>query len=235
MRVAQPRALQTTASLCSRHCRQVRPAGVGRGVRHTTNSPLLRARISAAFIPSLSLLRYVPKAAPSARFARLRQTRAFSSALPDGWEAIRRRNGEVVYYNKDMRKTVRHLPGVSPQEVAPLKPTEPESKKDESLETAATTLPHHESTGNEVFVPINFATAMSVEGHDSQVVHIELEPEQCLRAETGAMIYMTEGVEMETTTAGGLGEGMKRMMTGENFFVSRFTYHGGGVMSLFNS
>ncbi|KAJ8578380.1 hypothetical protein ON010_g821 [Phytophthora cinnamomi] len=79
---------------------------------------------------------------------------------------------------------------------------------------------------------------MSIEGHDSQVVHltsscgvavvlqIELEPEQCLRAETGAMIYMTEGVEMETTTAGGFGEGMKRMMTGENFFVSRFTYHG---------
>ncbi|KAE9351932.1 hypothetical protein PR003_g4650 [Phytophthora rubi] len=173
-----------------------------------------------------ALLRYVPKAAPSARFARLRQTRVFSSALPDGWEAIRRRNGEVVYYNKDMRKTVRHLPGVSPQEVAPAKPTEPESKKDESDETAAITLPHHESTGNEVFVPINFDTAMSVEGHDSQVVHIELEPEQCLRAETGAMIYMTEGVEMETTIAGGLGEGMKRMMTGENFFVSRFTYHG---------
>uniref|UniRef100_H3G7Y8 Uncharacterized protein n=1 Tax=Phytophthora ramorum TaxID=164328 RepID=H3G7Y8_PHYRM len=55
---------------------------------------------------------------------------------------------------------------------------------------------------------------------------IELEPEQCLRAETGAMIFMTDGVEMETTTAGGFGEGMKRMMTGENFFVSRFTYHG---------
>eukprot|EP00644_Phytophthora_capsici_P016807 jgi/Phyca11/12079/fgenesh1_pm.PHYCAscaffold_95_\ len=56
---------------------------------------------------------------------------------------------------------------------------------------------------------------MSVEGHDSQVVHIELESDQCLRAETGAMIYMTEGVEMETTTAGGF-----------ELFVSRFTYHG---------
>ncbi|KAK1945273.1 Uncharacterized protein P3T76_003806 [Phytophthora citrophthora] len=130
--------------------------------------------------------------------------------------------GDVVYYNKDLRKTVRHLPGVTPPSVAAEKPSDSEPQK----ESEAVTLPHHESTGNEVFVPINFDTAMSVEGHDSQVVHIELEPEQCLRAETGAMIYMTEGVEMETTTAGGFGQGMKRMMTGENFFVSRFTYHG---------
>lgn len=39
---------------------------------------------------------------------------------------------------------------------------------------------------------------------------IELEPQQCLRAETGAMLYMTDGVEMETTTAGGFQQGVKR-------------------------
>ncbi|KAL3661430.1 hypothetical protein V7S43_013633 [Phytophthora oleae] len=167
-----------------------------------------------------AVLRFVPKAKVSTGHVRLIQARAFSSALPDGWEAITRRNGDVVYYNKDLRKTVRHLPGVTPSSVAAGNPSE--SRKD----SEAVTLPHHESTGNEVFVPINFDTAMSVEGHNSQVVHIELEPEQCLRAETGAMIYMTDGVEMETTTAGGFGEGMKRMMTGENFFVSCFTYHG---------
>ncbi|KAL4144326.1 hypothetical protein PRNP1_013462 [Phytophthora ramorum] len=170
-----------------------------------------------------ALLRYVP--AP-ARLARLSQARSLSSALPDSWEAIKRRNGDVVYYNADLRKTVRHLPGVNTQDMAVAKPTEFEAKEEENNEPKAATLPHHESTGNEVFVPINFDRAMSIEGHDSQVVHIELEPEQCLRAETGAMIFMTDGVEMETTTAGGFGEGMKRMMTGENFFVSRFTYHG---------
>ncbi|KAG3115029.1 hypothetical protein PI124_g1900 [Phytophthora idaei] len=172
-----------------------------------------------------AVLRFVPNVASSARLVRLHQARAFSSALPDGWEAIKRRNGDIVYYNKDLRKTVRHLPGVTPQAVAAAKSSEPKAKKEES-EANAATVPHHENTGNEVFVPINFDTAMFIEGHDSQVVHIELEPEQCLRAEIGAMVYMTEGVEMETTTAGGFGEGMKRMMTGENFFVSRFTYHG---------
>ncbi|KAI9989349.1 hypothetical protein PInf_019627 [Phytophthora infestans] len=163
--------------------------------------------------------------AASARLVHLNQARVFSSALPAAWEAIKRKNGEIVYYNKDLRKTVRQIPGVAPQTVDDLKSTEPEAKKEES-EAKSATVPHQENTGNEVFVPIDFDTAMSIEGHDSQVVHIELEPEQCLRAETGAMIYMTDGVEMETTTAGGLGEGMKRMMTGENFFVSRFTYHG---------
>ncbi|KAF4316780.1 hypothetical protein BBO99_00008463 [Phytophthora kernoviae] len=169
-----------------------------------------------------ALLQYAPKAAASARCVGLQQSRTLSSALPDGWETIKRRNGDVVYYNADLRKTVRHLPGVKPQDVAP---SQSEEKGEPERSTAAT-VPHHESSGDEVFVPIDFNTAMSIEGHDSQVVHIELEPEQCLRAETGAMIYMTDGVEMETTTAGGIGEGMKRMMTGENFFVSRFTYHG---------
>ncbi|GMF15465.1 unnamed protein product [Phytophthora lilii] len=145
-----------------------------------------------------AVLRYASKAAAPARLARLHEARAFSSALPDGWEAIKRRNGacssaepgekvsrsdwrnacsvaasagDVVYYNKDLRKTVRHLPGVSPQAVAAVKPSEPETKKEESEESKAATVPHHESTGNEVFVPINFDTAMSIEGHDSQVVH----------------------------------------------------------------
>ncbi|KAG7398825.1 hypothetical protein PHYBOEH_010339 [Phytophthora boehmeriae] len=160
------------------------------------------------------LLRYVPKATSSARCVGLQHTRTLSSALPDG---------DVVYYNAELRKTVRKLPGVKPHDVAP---SQSAAEKQEEPEQSTATVPHHESSENEVFVPIDFSTAMSIEGHDSQVVHIELEPEQCLRAETGAMIYMTDGVEMETTTAGGFGQGMKRMMTGENFFVSRFTYHG---------
>jgi uncharacterized protein (AIM24 family) len=33
-----------------------------------------------------------------------------------------------------------------------------------------------------------------------QIVTITLEPGQVLRAESGAMMYMTDGVEMNTTT-----------------------------------
>jgi uncharacterized protein (AIM24 family) len=47
-----------------------------------------------------------------------------------------------------------------------------------------------------------------------------------LRAESGAMMYMTNGVTMNTTTGGGLSEGFRRMMTGQNFFISDYTYEG---------
>ncbi|TMW56711.1 hypothetical protein Poli38472_006721 [Pythium oligandrum] len=162
-----------------------------------------------------------------ARSAQPACVRSFSSVLPDGWERITRRNGDVVYYNAELRRTVRELPGV-PREARVESPVaSPKDEKAPVEEPASTaTLPHHEPTENEVFVPIDFTKAISVEGHESQIVHVDLEPQQCLRAETGAMIYMTDGVEMETTTAGGFQQGLKRMMTGENFFVSRFTYRG---------
>jgi len=52
-----------------------------------------------------------------------------------------------------------------------------------------------------------------------------------LRAESGAMLYMTEGVDMETSmglggkSSGGLSAGMTRMMTGQNLMVSDFQYN----------
>lgn len=48
--------------------------------------------------------------------------------------------------------------------------------------------------------PINFDVAAKVEGNESQIVTIALEPGQVLRAESGAMMYMEEGVAMNTTT-----------------------------------
>jgi uncharacterized protein (AIM24 family) len=55
---------------------------------------------------------------------------------------------------------------------------------------------------------------------------VALEPGQVLRAESGALMYMTDGVEMETTTGGGMSAGFSRMMTGQNIFISDYTYHG---------
>jgi uncharacterized protein (TIGR00266 family) len=74
--------------------------------------------------------------------------------------------------------------------------------------------------------PIDFDVNSKIEGNESQIVTVELEPGQVLRAESGAMMYMTNGVTMNTTTGGGLSEGFRRMMTGQNFFISDYTYEG---------
>jgi len=59
-------------------------------------------------------------------------------------------------------------------------------------------------------------------GNDIQVVEIELDPGEGVRAEAGAMLYMNGGVEMQTSTGGGLFKGFKRMLTGESFFITTF-------------
>jgi uncharacterized protein (AIM24 family) len=41
------------------------------------------------------------------------------------------------------------------------------------------------------------------------VVIVDLEPNQVLRAETGSLVYMTDGVEIETSM-GSFGAGMRR-------------------------
>mmetsp|Transcript_9938 Transcript_9938/g.14045 ORF Transcript_9938/g.14045 Transcript_9938/m.14045 type:complete len:519 (+) Transcript_9938:49-1605(+) len=74
-------------------------------------------------------------------------------------------------------------------------------------------------------IPINFDVACKIEGEESQICTVTLQPGQVLRAESGAMIYMTHGVNMETTAgSGGLSDGFKRMMTGQNMFISDFTF-----------
>ena len=58
-------------------------------------------------------------------------------------------------------------------------------------------------------------------GHETQVVEIDLLPENVIRAEVGSLLYMTQGVEMETK-ADGFQSGLKRMLTGESFFITDF-------------
>ena len=74
--------------------------------------------------------------------------------------------------------------------------------------------------------PIDFDVAAKIEGNESQIVTIRLEPNQVLRAESGAMMYMTDGIETNTTSGGGLSTGFQRMLTGQNFFISDYTYSG---------
>ena len=64
-------------------------------------------------------------------------------------------------------------------------------------------------------------------GDDMQLVEVTLDPGEGVRAEAGAMMYMTRGVVMQTST-GGLFRGFKRMITGESFFITTFLQQGPG-------
>lgn len=59
-------------------------------------------------------------------------------------------------------------------------------------------------------------------GDDLQMVEIDLDPGEGIRAEAGTMIYMDKGIEMQTGTGGGIFKGVQRMFTGESFFITSF-------------
>jgi uncharacterized protein (TIGR00266 family) len=77
-------------------------------------------------------------------------------------------------------------------------------------------------------------------GNEMQFVEIELDPEESAVAEAGAMMYMSDAVQMETVFGDGsyslekgsffdkmLGAG-KRLITGESLFTTVFTFKGRG-------
>ena len=65
-------------------------------------------------------------------------------------------------------------------------------------------------------------------GDDMQIVEIELDPNEGIQAEVGAMIYMESGIQMNTSTGGGLFSGFKRVFSGESFFITTFLNNGYG-------
>ena len=78
-----------------------------------------------------------------------------------------------------------------------------------------------------------------IRGAEMQFVDVELDPGEAVVAEAGSMMYMTNGVEMETVFGDGsqsqqagvmgalLGAG-KRLLTGESLFMTVFTNKTGG-------
>jgi len=75
-------------------------------------------------------------------------------------------------------------------------------------------------------------------GHEMQFVEIELDPGESVVAEAGGMMYMGNGIEMQTIFGDGsnqqgsfmdklVGAG-KRMLTGESMFMTVFTHQGSG-------
>lgn len=65
-------------------------------------------------------------------------------------------------------------------------------------------------------------------GSDMQLVKIELDPGEAVRAEAGAMMMMEDGIEMQTNMGSGVFGGLKRMVTGESFFITSFKNAGQG-------
>jgi len=79
-----------------------------------------------------------------------------------------------------------------------------------------------------------------IHGNEMQFVEIELDPQESTVAEAGAMMYMSDGIRMETVFGDGshgsesggfmdkmLGAG-KRLITGESLFTTVFTFMGQG-------
>jgi len=66
----------------------------------------------------------------------------------------------------------------------------------------------------------------TIYGDDLQLVEIELDPGESIRAEAGTMTYMQQGIEMQTGTGGGILKGLKRLVTGESFFITTYTNQG---------
>ena len=78
----------------------------------------------------------------------------------------------------------------------------------------------------------------TIEGTEMQFVEVQLDPGESAVAEAGAMMYMSQGIHMETVFGDGsskqpgivgslLGAG-KRLLTGESLFMTVFTNQGAG-------
>jgi hypothetical protein len=73
---------------------------------------------------------------------------------------------------------------------------------------------------------ISFRDSCEVQGSDIQTLLCTLQPNQILRTESASLLYSTDGVHMETTSGGGMGQAFKRYITGTNAFVTDFSYRG---------
>lgn len=86
------------------------------------------------------------------------------------------------------------------------------------------------SSGQPPFLPSMHVVDYTIHGDDMQFVEIELDPQEAVVAEAGGMMFMDEGIAMETIFGDGsnankgfmgalLGAG-KRLLTGEALFFA---------------
>ena len=74
-----------------------------------------------------------------------------------------------------------------------------------------------------------------IEGAPLPVVICQLEAGETMITERGSMSWMTPNMKMETTSNGGIGKALGRMLAGESIFQNRYTAEGGEGMIAFAS
>jgi uncharacterized protein (TIGR00266 family) len=62
----------------------------------------------------------------------------------------------------------------------------------------------------------------TVSGISTELVEIMLRPGQDVQVQTGAMIYISDGIVMRTNLGGGILKGIKRRLAGESFLITTF-------------
>lgn len=87
-------------------------------------------------------------------------------------------------------------------------------------------------------MPTNHEIDFRIFGEEMQCVEVELDPNETVIAESGAFMYMDEGIQMETIFGDGSSNGGgffgklmgagKRLLTGESLFMTSFTHSGSG-------
>src|SRR5438874_11553097 len=88
------------------------------------------------------------------------------------------------------------------------------------------------------FMPVMHEVDYKIFGDDMQYVEVELDPNEAAVAEAGGMMYMEDGIQMETIFGDGsnqqrgfldaiVGAG-KRLLTGESLFMTVFWNRGAG-------
>lgn len=67
----------------------------------------------------------------------------------------------------------------------------------------------------------------NIVGEPLPAVICDVEAGETLITESGAMSWMTQNMKMETTSNGGIGKALGRMLSGETLFQNRYTAQGG--------
>ncbi|HAF25735.1 MAG TPA: TIGR00266 family protein [Lachnospiraceae bacterium] len=75
----------------------------------------------------------------------------------------------------------------------------------------------------------------SIEGEPLPVVICELDANETMITEKGAMSWMTPNMKMETSSNGGVGKMLGRAFSGESMFQNKYTAQGGPGMIAFAS
>lgn len=74
-----------------------------------------------------------------------------------------------------------------------------------------------------------------IKGETLPVVICQLESGETMITENGGMAWMSPNMKMETTSGGGIGKALGRMLSGDTLFLNRYTAMGGNGLVAFAS